>query len=85
MRNRIKETIKNISYENGARVATVEQVISRADDSAKIGEFYFRMSDLYRSADEEITDEERAVIEKELAEVKEQIAVYTEYLNGYGA
>ena len=85
MRNRIKETIKNISYENGARVATVEQVISRADDSAKIGELYFRMSDLYRRADEEITDEERAVIEKELAEVKKQIAVYTEYLNGYGA
>jgi hypothetical protein len=85
MRNRIKETIKNISYENGARVATVEQVISRADDSAKIGELYFRMSDLYRRSDEEITDEEREVIEKELAEVKAQIAVYTEYLNGYGA
>ena len=85
MRNRIKETIKNISYENGARVATVEQVIRRADDSAKIGELYFRMSDLYRRSDEEITDEEREVIEKELAEVKAQIAVYTEYLNGYGA
>ena len=85
MRNRIKETIKNISYENGARVATVEQVISRADDSAKLGDLYYRMSDLYRRADGEITDEEREVIEKELAEVKAQIAVYTEYLNGYGA
>lgn len=85
MRNRIKETIKNISYENGARVATVEQVISRADDSAKLGDLYYRMSDLYRRADGEINDDERVLIEKELAEVKAQIAVYTEYLNGYGA
>lgn len=85
MRNRIKETIKNISYENGARVTTVEQVISRADDSAKLGDLYYRMSDLYRRADGEINDDERVLIEKELAEVKEQIAVYTEYLNGYGA
>lgn len=85
MRNRIKETIKNISYENGARVATVEQVISRADDSAKLGDLYYRMSDLYRRADGEINDDERVLIEKELAEVKEQIALYTEYLNGYGA
>lgn len=85
MRNRIKETIKNISYENGARVATVEQVIRRADDSAKLGDLYYRMSDLYRRADGEINDDERVLIEKELAEVKEQIAVYTEYLNGYGA
>lgn len=85
MRNRIKETIKNISYENGARVTTVEQVISRADDSAKLGDLYYRMSDLYRRADGEINDDERVLIEKELAEVKAQIAVYTEYLNGYGA
>ena len=66
-------------------MATVEQVISRADDSAKLGDLYYRMSDLYRRADGEINDDERVLIEKELAEVKEQIAVYTEYLNGYGA
>lgn len=84
MRNRIKETIKKVSYENGTRVAMLEQVISRADDCSKIGELYFRMSDLYRRAEEEITEEERNMIEKELAEVKAQILVYTEYLNGYG-
>lgn len=85
MRRTIKETIRNISYENGTRVEVVEKVISRADDCAKVGELYFRMSDLYRRLENnEINADEREVIAKELDEVKDQIWTYTGYLDGYG-
>ena len=84
MRN-IKETIKDITYKNGARVTTVEQVVSRADDCVKLGELYYRMADYYRRIEQDITDEEREIISKDLGEVKAQISVYLGYLEGYEA
>lgn len=83
MRTGIKETVKRVTYENGARVTTVEQVISRSDDCAKLGDLYYRMSDYYHRLDGEISDEERAAIEKDLVDVKAQIEVYSGYLDGY--
>lgn len=84
MRHTAIETIKDISYQNGRRVAMVEQVISRADDCAKMGELYFRMSDLYRRMEDDITEEERAAIAEDLKSIKAEMAVYTGYLEGYG-
>lgn len=84
MRHTTIETIKDISYQNGRRVAMVEQVISRADDCAKMGELYFRMSDLYRRMEDDITEEERAAIAEDLKSIKAEMAVYTGYLEGYG-
>ena len=84
MRHTAIETIKDISYQNGRRVAMVEQVISRADDCAKMGELYLRMSDLYRRMEDDITEEERAAIAEDLKSIKAEMAVYTGYLEGYG-
>lgn len=78
------ETVMNVVYENGARVATVEQVNSRSDDCAEIGNLYYRLSDYYRRLEQGITDEEREAIHRDIAEVKEKIDVYIGYLAGYG-
>lgn len=83
MRNGIKESIKDITYKNGARVTTVEKVITKADDCAEIGNLYYRLSDLYHRSNADITDEERAVIEKETAEIKAKIVEFAKYLDGY--
>ena len=83
MRN-TKETIKSVNYENGARVAVVEQIISRADDCAEIGNLYYRLSDYYRRLEQDITDEEKEMIRRDIENVKEQIIVYSGYLDGYG-
>lgn len=81
---KITETIKNVSYTNGNRIATVEQKISRADDCEKIGTLYFRMSDIYRRLDvENITDGEREMLIKELEDTKKELDVYLGYLSGY--
>ena len=40
MKNTVTETIKSVNYSNGSRIATIEQVISRADDCAEIGNLY---------------------------------------------
>lgn len=82
---KINETIKNVTYNRGTRVATVEQVISRADDCAHVGELYFRMSDIYRRLDMEISDEERTALETDLVTLNEELTTYLDYLNGYDA
>lgn len=83
MKNTVTETIKSVNYSNGSRIATIEQVISRADDCAEIGNLYYRLSDYYRSFELTGTNEEREAILKDIAEVKEKIEIYTSYLAGY--
>lgn len=78
------ETIKNIAYEGGNRIATVEQVVTKADDYAEVGNLYYRMADLYRRMDMDISDEERAAVEKDMKLVREELDKYLGYLEGYG-
>lgn len=79
----VVETTKNVTYTNGSRVATIEQVISRADDCAHIGQLYYRLSDIYRRLEMEIPDTERVALEKDLKTVKSEIETYVGYLEGY--
>lgn len=77
------EVIKTVEYTNGRRVATVEQVISRADDCEAMGDLYFRLSNLYRRLEDVINEAERAGISGEIADVRAEIARYAGYLDGY--
>lgn len=79
------ETVKSIEYTAGRRVATVEQVVSRADDCEEMGNLYFRLSDLYRRLDnlEDGMDNERAALIGDIADVRSRIAEYEGYLRGY--
>lgn len=36
------ETVKNVAYENGTRISTVERVVTRADDAEQLGNLYRR-------------------------------------------
>ncbi len=82
----IVETTKNVTYANGSRVATIEQVITRADDYAKMGELYFRLADLWRRLeDDKTTEEERVYLEKDLEKVQAELAVQEGYVAGYNA
>jgi len=79
----LKEMVKNVSYSGGNRTAVVEKVVSRADDAAYLGNLYYRLSDFYRRLEMEITDEERALIQRDLADVLAEITEYRGYLDGY--
>lgn len=86
---KIAETVKNVTYTNGTRIATVEQTVSRADDAEKLGNLYFRLSDIYRRLDDEgIAESERLALKldlgKDLGKVEEEIKEYIGYLEGYG-
>lgn len=77
------ETIKDIRYDAGSRIATVEQVVTKADDYAEVGNLYFRLSDLYRRLETDIDEGERAALEKDLAAVRLELDKYLGYLEGY--
>lgn len=80
---RIMETIKTVTYENGSRVAVIEQKISRADDCEELGNLYFRLCDIYRRL-EDVTDEnERAALEADRVKIAKEIERYRGYLEGY--
>lgn len=81
---KITETVKNVSYINGKRIATIEQDISRADDYEKVGMLYLRMADIYRRLDvSDIPDREKEMLGNELEGVKKELDVYLGYLSGY--
>lgn len=81
---KITEKVKNVSYENGTRVATVEKIVSPSYDAEHLGSLYFRLSDIYRRLDNEnISEDEKTAIKADLTEVKAEIREYTEYLSGY--
>lgn len=82
---KIAETVKNVTYTNGTRIATVEQTVSRSDDAEKLGSLYFRLSDIYRRLDDEgIAESERLALKLDLEKVEEEIKEYIGYLTGYG-
>lgn len=79
------ETVTNVVYANGVRVATLEQVNTRADDCAAVGALYYRLSDIYRRLETDGIDEtERTALETDLAQVKAELSVALGYLEGYG-
>lgn len=81
---KITETVKNVSYTNGRRIATIEQNISRSDDCEHIGTLYYRLSDIYRRMDNnDISTEEQEALEKDIIAVKEELNTYLGYLSGY--
>lgn len=77
------ETIKDIRYDAGSRIATVEQVVTKADDYAEVGNLYFRLSDLYRRLEADIDEGERTALEKDLTAVRLELDKYLGYLEGY--
>lgn len=77
------ETIKDIRYDAGSRIATVEQVVTKADDYAEVGNLYFRLSDLYRRLEADIDEGELAALEKDMATVRLELEKYLGYLEGY--
>lgn len=79
------ETTKKVEFAGHQRTATVERVITRADDCAHIGELFFRLSDIYRRLDmaEGVSDIERTELLKELGAVTAEIDEYRGYLGGY--
>ena len=79
------ETVKNVTYSGGSRIATVEQTCTRADDAEKLGNLYFRLSDLYRRIDANPapSENELTALNKDLEVVLADIETYKGYLAGY--
>lgn len=80
---KITETVKAVTYSGGKRVATVERTASRADDAEKLGDLYFRLSDVYRRKQDCTDENELAALDADRAKISAEIAEYTGYLNGY--
>lgn len=79
------ETVKSVTYAAGRRVATVEQVVSRAEDCEEMGNLYFRLSDLYRRLEDfgDGAESERTAILDDISAVREKIKEFDGYLKGY--
>ncbi len=80
---RITETIRTVTYENGSRVAVIEQKISRADDCEELGNLYFRLCDIYRRLEEAEDAAERDALEADRVKITAEIERYRGYLDGY--
>lgn len=80
---KITETVKAVTYSDGKRIATVERTASRADDAEKLGDLYFRLSDVYRRKQDCTDENELAALEADRAKISAEIAEYTGYLDGY--
>ena len=77
------ETVKNVAYENGTRISTVEKVVTRADDSEQLGNLYFRLSGVYRQLENCTDAAEHDALEADKAVILAEIGTYVGYLNGY--
>ena len=80
---KITETVKAVTYNGGKRVATVERTASRADDAEKLGDLYFRLSDVYRRKQDCADENELAALEADRTKISAEISEYTGYLDGY--
>ena len=79
----ITDTVKTVTYTNGKRVTTIERTVSRADDAEKLGELYYRLSDIYRRKQDSADEDELAALETDRSKIAAQITEYLGYLNGY--
>ena len=79
----ITDTVKTVTYTNGKRVATIERTVSRADDAEKLGELYYRLSDIYRRKQDSTNADELTALETDRSKIAAQITEYLGYLNGY--
>lgn len=77
------ETVKNVAYENGTRISTVERVVTRADDAEQLGNLYFRLSGVYRQLGICTDAAEHDALEADKAVILAEIGTYVGYLNGY--
>ena len=77
------ETVKNVAYENGTRISTVERVVTRADDAEQLGNLYFRLSGVYRQLESCTDAAEHDALEADKAVILTEIGTYVGYLNGY--
>ena len=77
------ETTKGVVYNAGRRVATIERVCTRSDDCADVGRLYYRLSDIYRRLEGEISEGEREALEADLAQVNSELRTALSYLDGY--
>ena len=78
------ESVKNVAYGKGVRVATVERTVTFADDCEELGNLYFRLSDISRRLETEgIEEAEKKNLAADRKEILAKIAEYRGYLDGY--
>lgn len=78
-----QETVTNVTYQNGKRVSTVTRTETRSDDAEMLGNYYYRLADIYRRLDIETDETALTALNADKNTILGQIEIYKTYLAGY--